>query len=662
MNLPNKKIENSKKVLIKLKIKEIFPLKEDIKNLLAECTLKFNDTNNNKYNIYNLSYMLNNAIILIPTYTSKIDKLEIYLIINNTNLISKGILYLDKNTDEQIIKFGILDNYINIKFTYKLNFINNNNENKIKRRISFKKSKATNRSSIKYYSNELNNNKKSINIKQKIKIKFKSKKNSNDSELSQSDRKNSIHFNVNKSQIIFPYNLIINNNKEFNENSNKNNYSEIWINDTKMFIKRIRNYITLRNSRNNSRKDFKKCLSAKNIYSYMDCSNKYTNSKTKKKRNMKNINTNSSNSSSDTQRNLYKFNTNEISNTKKYSTGKKLNRSATSDKENSHSKKDSNRKFKNLTIIPRKNNNINYSITNEIKNQLFKNYIEPIYAESNNKSQKNLIVENNNNFNIQDKVNSINKKYSNENNNINNNLYKKKKISDIYSKKINFFPIKLTDINPINKIINENQNKNIIQDNISAQESSKINKKENSNYSTFNDFYTLKNDLYSVYNNQYINNIKNELLKLEFELFIEKTIELMNEYHKNIDAEKNIYKFLMDSCENYKYLNSIYKKKNKKLDKIKEINKEKIDKLNIKNKDLLIYKNEISLFESLFKNDINKKENKNYFNKNKSKNISKILKNILIKILNNKSNKELMKQFEKYNNWINNNIIKNKCV
>ena len=201
-------------------------------------------------------------------------------------------------------------------------------------------------------------------------------------------------------------------------------------------------------------------------------------------------------------------------------------------------------------------------------------------------------------------------------------------------------------INPINKIINEDQNKNIIQDNISAQESSKKNKKENSNYSTFNDFY----------------NIKNELLKLEFELFIEKTIELMNEYHKNIDAEKNIYKFLMDSCENYKYLNSIYKKKNKKLDKIKEINKEKIDKLNIKNKDLLIYKNEISLFESLFKNGINKKENKNYFNKNKSKNISKILKNILIKILNNKSNKELMKQFEKYNNWINNNIIKNKCV
>jgi hypothetical protein len=117
MNLPNKKIENLKKVLIKLKIKEIFPLKEDIKNILSGCSLKFNDTNNNKYNIYNLSYMLNNTVILIPTYTNKIDKLDIYLIIDNNNFISKGILYLDKNTDEQIIKFGIIDNYINIKFS-----------------------------------------------------------------------------------------------------------------------------------------------------------------------------------------------------------------------------------------------------------------------------------------------------------------------------------------------------------------------------------------------------------------------------------------------------------------------------------------------------------------------------------------------------------------
>ena len=234
MNFLNKKIDYQKKVLIKLKIKEIFPLKEDIKNLLTECSLKFNDTNNNKYNIYNLSYMLNNTIILIPANTNKIDQLEINLIIDNIKFISKGILYLNENADEQIVKFNIIDNYINIKFNYNLNFMNINNENKIRKRESFKKPKVStnNRNSIKNFSNELYNGNtlnKIVNIKQKLKIKLKSKsknkKNNNNCEVCQSDRKNSIHFNVNKSQIIFPCNLIINNNnnREFNFNNNKNN-------------------------------------------------------------------------------------------------------------------------------------------------------------------------------------------------------------------------------------------------------------------------------------------------------------------------------------------------------------------------------------------------------------------------------------------------------
>ena len=229
MNFLNKKSDSQKKVLIKLKIKEIFPLKEDIKNLLTECSLKFNDTNNNKYNIYNLSYMLNNTIILIPTNTTKVDQLEVNLIIDNIKFISKGILYLDNNTDEQIVKFNIVDNYINIKFNYNLNFMNINNENKIRKRESFKKPKVStnNRNSIKNFSNELYNGNtlnKIVNIKQKLKIKLKSKsknkKNNNNCEVCQSDRKNSIHFNVNKSQIIFPCNLIINNNnnREFNFN------------------------------------------------------------------------------------------------------------------------------------------------------------------------------------------------------------------------------------------------------------------------------------------------------------------------------------------------------------------------------------------------------------------------------------------------------------
>ena len=636
MNFLNKKIEDQKKVLIKLKIKEIFPLKEDIKNLLTECSIKFNDTNNNKYNIYNLSYMLNNTIILIPTNTFKIEQLDVYLIIDNIKFIAKGILYLDKNTDEQIVKFNIFENYINIKFNYILNFMNINNENKIKKRDSFKKTKSStnyskNKNSMKKYNNELYNGKNTKNdmtIKQKLKIKLKSKKINNNCDQPQSDRKSSIHFNVNKSQIIFPYNLIINNNKEFiDNNKNNNNYSEIWINDTKMFIKKIKNYITLRNTRNNSRKNFKKSLSAKNIYSYMDYSNKYSNSKSNNKKSKKNINTNSSNSSNDIQRNFF-------SNIKKNSTGKKFNHSTTSN-DNSNSKKGG-KKYSNLTTVPKSNNNINNKISNEVKSKLFRNCLD-INIE---KNDKNIYIEKENNCKIEDKEDYINKKKLVENNN--NNLYKKKIVNNIYSKKNNFFPIKLNYINPVNKIETDGLNADIIQNNtqniisenkennLSGQEQSKINKKEKNNISTFNDFYRLKNDLYLVYNNKYINNIKEELLKLELELLVEKIIELVNEYHKSIDYEKDIYKFLLSSCKYYKFLHHVYSKKIRKLEKINEIKRDKIDKININNHDLLIYKKEIYIFESLFMNNKNKEENKNIVDENKSKILSKILKNILI--------------------------------
>ena len=52
----------------------------------------------------------------------------------------------------------------------------------------------------------------------------------------------------------------------------------------------------------------------------------------------------------------------------------------------------------------------------------------------------------------------------------------------------------------------------------------------------------MKNDLYLLYNKKYINNINDELLKLEIDLFVEKITELINEYHKNITEEKIIYK------------------------------------------------------------------------------------------------------------------------
>ena len=643
MSYQNTKRQNfQQKVIIKLKIIEIFPLTEDIDNILSESSLKFKETNNDKYNIYNILYMLNQTIILMPTKNANLSQIDMDLIKEDGKFLSKGILKIIENSEEQIVKFNILNKYVNIKFHYNLNFINSNEVNKTKKKEIILKNKTLKKNQ----KNEILNNKYEknfINIKHKnntnVKI-IKKKKDNND--LYNNERKNNIHFNFNKSQIIFPCNLIINN-KDNNEN--KNNYSEIWINDTKMFIKKIKNYISLRNSRNDSQKEFIKSLSVKNVNSYMDCPNKFTNSLSSRKKSLKNMNTNSSISSNDIQKNNNILNFNEISNIKKYNTGKKLNNSAINIQDGPLSKKIY-KKYKSSNAINKKDINgkiiNNNKIRKEVKCELFNNFEENIKIENNDENEfislsnatSCKIGENEGNNNI------------NENKNI-NKLYIRKKIRNLSGKKNN----------------KNNSNENIIQKNIKNDEIDNeaikhpLNyfESEKNNYNNisdaFTDFYQMKNDLYLLYNKKYINNIKDELLKLEIELFVEKINELMKEYHKNIIEEKMIYKFLVDTIKNYKKLYNLYICLKKKLNTIKEKNKEKNDKMNINNKDLLTIQSELSLYEMLFNNNKLEKE-KNF--------LSKMLKNILIIILNKKYNKELIYKSEKYKNWINNNIISNE--
>ena len=244
MSYQNTKGDYHHKIIIKLKISEVFPLKEDIKNLLSDSSLKFDETNNNKYNIYNLLYMLNNTIILIPTNTSKIEKLNVDLIFEQNKFISKGILYINKASDEQIIKFNIMNKYINIKFHYNIYYMNVSEGNKTKGRESIKKSKKDNYT--KNQDSKLNKNNEILKYKYSKNLSDFKNKNSNDIKINNrnkrkknydlcySERKTNFNFNVNKSQIIFPCNLIINNNKDTNDN--KNNFSEIWIFRQKIFI------------------------------------------------------------------------------------------------------------------------------------------------------------------------------------------------------------------------------------------------------------------------------------------------------------------------------------------------------------------------------------------------------------------------------------------
>ena len=645
----NKKDLSQQKIIIKLRISEIFPLTEEINNILSESSLIFNETNNNKYNIYNILYMLNNTIILIPTKSFDFSQINIDLMIDNDKNRSRGILYINDNSDEQTVKFNITNKYINIKFHYSLTIINSNDENKTKS----KEIEPKNKISKKFKKDEKLNNrlrKNLTNIKQKNNCNIKIiKKRNNNKDLYNTERKNNFHFNVNKSQIIFPCNLIINNK---DTNDNKNNYSELWINDTKMFIKKIKKYISLRNSRNNSQKEFKKYLSSKNINSYKDFSNKLINPISNLKNNIKNQNTNSSSSSIDIVKNNNIFDIDEISKTKKYRTGKKLNHSTNPIREDSFTKNKYNN-FLSSTASNKKFIN-NDKVRKEVKSKLFKNFEEHVKVENNNESDF-INISNNNSYKREYSERNINDINENKNN---NKLYTKKKIKNIYENKNNFFKINNkynSNENLINNCINNNGiNKEIIKSPINYIKQSV--QSNNDIFGTFIDFYQMKNDLYLLYNKKYINNINDELLKLEIDLFVEKITELINEYHKNITEEKIIYKYLINATKNYKKLFHIYFNLDKKLNKIKEKNKEKRDKMNINNKDILIFQSELSLFDILFENKKYEKEKNNNFEKKNFKILSKMLKNILIKILNKKYNKDLIFKVEKYKNWINQNI------
>ena len=165
----------------------------------------------------------------------------------------------------------------------------------------------------------------------------------------------------------------------------------------------------------------------------------------------------------------------------------------------------------------------------------------------------------------------------------------------------------------------------------------------------FGNFIRLKNDFISFYNKQYIKNIKDDLLKLEIELFVEKMIELILVYHEQVeeikltnDIEKKNYR-----KNSYKYI-KLYKLNNrlqliKDKFKAKQLNLNDNDKgiTNQKETNLLLNKKEFDFFENLINNN---KKNNNYDTKKK-------LKEIIYLILNNKKNKNKI-EVDKFKMWL----------
>ena len=190
--------------------------------------------------------------------------------------------------------------------------------------------------------------------------------------------------------------------------------------------------------------------------------------------------------------------------------------------------------------------------------------------------------------------------------------------------------------------------------------SEKENEKNNSSndlseeYYEINNFYKLKEDFLLLYNDDYNNNIKDDLLKLELELFIEKVSELIITYHNNIyekilenEILKNKYKA---NISEYLLIKKLYSK----LNEIKTTKKSKI-KSQLKNNNKfndILNKDEMNLFKLIF--PPLSEENLCLINKKEK------LKQILDIVLNKNENIKLLDQNISLVNKINFNNSKSK--
>ena len=246
-----------------------------------------------------------------------------------------------------------------------------------------------------------------------------------------------------------------------------------------------------------------------------------------------------------------------------------------------------------------------------------------------------------------------------------------KKIKKEYSSK-NIIPKKDEEINEDdNNNIKENEyiNNKLINQISQEIKDININSKEEKIYQEYVDDYNYEDDLLEqngfskkledfklMYNDEYLQSINQEDYSLEIELFLEKLIELIMEYHLQIEEKEIEYQLIKNIYNKNIHLLSEQNKLNKKLQlliediKIKEKNSKSIINIRKKNKinNITASKAEVKIFKFLLQPN-QEKESKD----NKEK-LKKILKNILSK----PKNKNIINKSEKIMKWIKNNMDK----
>ena len=519
----------------------VYPLQGEFRDNLSEYSLKFEGMNNNKFNTFNLSYLLKNAIDLIPLNKSKKQDRIIYMI-KSHQVLSISKLNINKDTFNQIVKFRIQNNKkIFIKFN-----------------ISFQVK------DILYHDEKLN--------------------------------KNTIKNNDDNNSLIYYEN-------QYKPNTTNNCNSNKFIFHKNSPYSKFKDYIIIKNCFNK----FHKSLSSQNIKSLYNHMNKSDKSIIRKNNSNKTIERKFSNS----KKNISINNDEDLFSTNYFV--KKL----------SSAKKKISTAFK---VIRNKNNS---NLDSELKISKFRNI-------------KNIPK-------IQDKSNTINLfNITNYNDKKDILFFKENSLlgmdTDCEDK---IYPIamnpnhKIKELKPKNNKINTNE----------------VNLQRLLTYENKNEFDILKDEFNSLYTKNYINNITDDLLKLEIQLLVEKIVELINEYHNKIAEENYLYKdmnkLVSDYKNNYYILVKLYKKLNvlnsKCEDKIHRIKNVKKNYSCSKIKDISISNNEFLIFQTLFNHRIKKTDNNNKFN---SKILTQMLKNVVLKILNKNNNMDKVNN-EKFKEWIN---------
>ena len=166
-----------------------------------------------------------------------------------------------------------------------------------------------------------------------------------------------------------------------------------------------------------------------------------------------------------------------------------------------------------------------------------------------------------------------------------------------------------------------------------------------------NDNFThLKEDFVLLYNEEYVNNIQDDLLKLEIELFIEKMCELIMVYHNQM-GEKKLENELLENSVKQSISNiREIKKLNTNLDKLKfdyenntKKNKMSIKTLEYSNIDINL--NELKILQSVFQNKYEEKI---------------MLKSIMMHLLQNEEINNFLIDNENFMKWISLNEKKSK--